>query len=89
MTIRFPNTGDDFSGLHAAEEWCKARGISVGRLQGPSPIGLLKGDFDIQKWRNLNAKDRAALHGTITFLGPPHCSDAVVTFDEKWLEVPA
>lgn len=29
-------------------------GFSVGRMQAHAPMGLLFGNFDIQKWRNLN-----------------------------------
>jgi hypothetical protein len=43
--------------------WLKARGFSVGRMQAGSPRGILFGDFDIQKWRNLRPADRAELHG--------------------------
>lgn len=56
----------DFAACHAAEQWCADHGISVGRMQGPEPRGLLWGDFDIQKWRNLSAADRAELNGTMT-----------------------
>lgn len=58
--------GDVFDALRAAEAWCAARGISVGRTDGRNPSGLLYGDFDIQKWHNLRAKERAALDGLLT-----------------------
>ena len=64
-TIVFDQTGD-FAATYAAEEWCKENGYSVGTMQRGDPRGILKGDFDIQKWRNLNAKDRAELDGTLT-----------------------
>lgn len=50
---------------HAAEKWCADNGYSVGRMQGPSPRGLLRGNYDIQKWRNLRSDERAALHGVM------------------------
>ena len=56
----------DFQALEAARAWCKKHGFSVGRLQAGAPSGLLHGDYDIQKWRNLSAHDIDALHGTVT-----------------------
>jgi len=50
----------------SAIAWLEARGFSVGRLQGPAPRGILFGDYDIQKWRNLRPNDVEALHGTLT-----------------------
>lgn len=65
-THRFHNTGEDWSGLRAATTWLDAKGYSSGRMQGSSPIGILHGDYDIQKWRNLNREQREVLDGTIT-----------------------
>ena len=65
MKITFPQIGE-FRACCLAEEWCEERGISVGRMQGGDPRGLMRGDFDIQKWRNLNDNERAALHGKMT-----------------------
>jgi hypothetical protein len=62
MNKTFTGTG----AARDAEAWCEERGISIGRMQQGSPRGLLVGDFEIQKWRNLNAKERAALHGVMT-----------------------
>ena len=56
----------EFEAFHAAEAWCAANGISVGRMQAGSPCGLMRGDFDIAKWRNLNVIERQALHGEMT-----------------------
>lgn len=53
----------DFAALDAAEAFCGKVGLSVGRMQRGDPRGLLFGDFDIAKWRNLSAADRASLHG--------------------------
>ncbi len=55
-----------FEAATSAEMWCSENGYSVGRMQGKSPRGLLRGNYDIQKWRNLTAADRAALDGTMT-----------------------
>lgn len=63
--IIFSETGD-FAACRAAEQWCAVRGLSVGRMQAGSPRGLLRGNYDIQKWRNLDRDDRRALHGLMT-----------------------
>ncbi len=77
---RFPNTGADFSGWHAARDWLKANGYSVGQMQGAEPMGILKGDFWISKWRRLDSTQRDALDGRITWNGlSPRNGPAVVT----------
>jgi hypothetical protein len=65
MRLVFEQSGD-FEAIRAAEAWCEANGVSVGRMQAHQPRGLLYGDYDIQKWRNLRAHERAALHGRMT-----------------------
>lgn len=65
LTMTFENS-KTFQACRDAEEWCAALGLSVGRMQAHAPRGLLWGDFDIAKWRNLNAKERAALDGRMT-----------------------
>ena len=64
-TIAFTNTGD-FEACHKAEAWCAERGISVGRMQRGAPRGLMRGDCDIQKWRNLRGFERGQLDGVMT-----------------------
>jgi hypothetical protein len=44
----------------AALEDC---GFSVGHMQAHAPRGIPFGCYDIQKWKNLNAEHRRALHG--------------------------
>jgi hypothetical protein len=56
----------DFEASDKAEAWCEARGLSVGRMQGPDQRGILLGAYDIQKWRNLNHGERMALHGVMS-----------------------
>ena len=63
--ITFEDSGSEFSALHEAEAWLKARGFSAGHLQAGAPIGVMLGCVDIQKWRNLDNEDRADLHGFI------------------------
>lgn len=56
----------DYAACHLAESWFTERGFSVGRMQGQDPRGIIHGTYDIQKWRNLNHAERAALDGTMT-----------------------
>ena len=60
------NESGDFAALNAAQAWCRDHGISYGSLQRDDPVGLMVGDYDIAKWRNLSASDRAQLDGTLT-----------------------
>ena len=54
-----------FAANDAAEAWCRERGVSVGRMQKGAPRGLLRGDYEIAKWRNLSIAERRALDGTM------------------------
>ena len=64
MFYRIFNAGTrDFGDSEEAEKWLADRGFSVGRMQGKDPRGILYGDFDIQKWRNLSAEQRCFLDG--------------------------
>lgn len=56
---------DEWGAIALAEEWCRENGISVGRMCGNSPIGIKRGAYTIQKWRNLSSEDIARLDGTI------------------------
>lgn len=56
----------DFEATGRAEQWLGERGFSVGRPQHGAPRGILFGDFDIQKWRNLDPVGRLGLHGLLT-----------------------
>lgn len=55
----------DFAAVRRAEQLLQAHGFSVGTTQRGSPRGILFGNYDIQKWRNLNVSERAALHGIL------------------------
>ena len=65
MKKTFDNPGD-FDAPRSAELWLKEKGYSVGAMQGSAPRGILKGEFLIAKWRNLNAHDRNVLDGQLT-----------------------
>ncbi len=55
----------DFVAVRRAEQLLQAHGFSVGVTQRGSSRGIMFGDYDIQKWRNLNVAERAALHGIL------------------------
>lgn len=52
-----------FETEEAAQSALKRAGFSLGRLQRDEPRGVLFGDYDIAKWRNLSAGQRGQLHG--------------------------
>ncbi|MEN5297709.1 hypothetical protein ABE530_05060 [Brucella sp. TWI559] len=55
----------DFAAVRRAEQLLEQHGFSVGTTQRGSSRGIMFGAYDIQKWRNLNEADRAALHGIV------------------------
>ena len=57
---------EDFQAMNAAEAFLTRAGFSFGRTQRGNPRGILWGDYDIQKWRNLNHQERADCHGQMT-----------------------
>lgn len=63
-TIRFTG-GGDFDAMNAAENWCRENGISYGPSQVMAPQGLLRGDYCISKWRNMEKREQLALHGVM------------------------
>lgn len=82
-----------FSPYDAALRHLRARGFSVGKLQSYAPIGLLLGEVEIQKWRNLSRTDRDRLHGEMRTIGNgrmtvdpvaveiyDHCAEALAAF---------
>lgn len=65
MNIDFPNNGDTFSGFDDALKWCKDNGYSVGSMCSSQPIGIIKGNVHIAKWKNLSSSDIMQLDGII------------------------
>lgn len=61
----FSQSGD-FEAMSAAEQFLAVAGFSCGTTQRGDPRGIMFGDFDIQKWRNLSNRDRNDLHGHMT-----------------------
>ncbi|MEJ5084814.1 hypothetical protein [Brucella pseudogrignonensis] len=72
----------DFTAVRRAEALLQQHGFSVGVTQRGSPRGGLFGNYDIQKWRNLDETHRAALHGV---LDGDRSSDAQI---EIWDQAP-
>lgn len=64
-TIEFNESGD-FQSYYKACEWLKENGYSYGSMERGEPIGLMKGDFNISKWRNLRPFEREKLDGIMT-----------------------
>lgn len=62
--ITFNQTGD-FAAVNAACNWLRDRGYSIGSMCMDMPIGILKGDWSITKWRNLTIKERKQLDGQL------------------------
>lgn len=54
-----------FKALHAAQAWLRLHGYSCGSTCSMGPVGILKGDYCIAKWRNLTRKERSELDGTL------------------------
>lgn len=60
--------GMDFGAYYAAETYALEQGFSIGSMCGDLPIGIMRGEYYIAKWRNLNVKERKQMHGIITSL---------------------
>jgi len=81
MKITFEGA-QDFEAEHKAVDWCRARGISVGQMQGPAPRGLLFGNYLISKWRGMSLAEKRQLHGTID--GPGRMGPVTVTIKPEF-----
>ena len=67
FTKSFENDArDNFSACHAAEDWLRKRGFSLGNMERTNPRGILLGDYEIAKWRNLTGKEKRDLDGKMT-----------------------
>lgn len=54
-----------FANEPAAEQALLNAGFSIGRKQRGAPRGVLFGQYDIQKWRNLGLSHRQSLDGIV------------------------
>lgn len=83
MQMTFKNTGVPFSGYDACKEWIEANGYSYGSMQRGDPIGVVKGDASISKWRNLSKEDIAELDGQFQATsGSPRDDDMILTLKD-------
>lgn len=64
FTKTFSQTGT-FRALYAAQDWLRENGYSYGSTCREMPIGLMKGDYCIAKWKNLTQEGIAALDGVM------------------------
>lgn len=55
-----------FKAVEAAERLLKARGFSIGTMQGVMPRGLRYGHCHISKWGGMLPGERVMLHGKMT-----------------------
>ncbi len=65
LVFTFP-AEDEFEANNKAEQFLRDAGFSVGRMERQEPRGILFGEYDIQKWRNLRSPEREILHGQMT-----------------------
>ena len=64
FTKTFSNPGT-FQAFYAAQKWLEQNGYSFGSTCRGSPVGILKGDFIIAKWRNLTKREIEQLDGRL------------------------
>jgi hypothetical protein len=64
FTKTFTGAGT-FDAYHAACAWLEKNGYSHGPTSIDGPVAIFKGDCDVSKWRNLNAKERKAVDGLL------------------------
>lgn len=55
-----------FQALYAAQNWLRDNGYSYGSTCRGEPIGVLKGDYVIAKWRNLTRQEINELDGVVS-----------------------
>jgi len=55
----------DFQAFYDARKYLKDEGYSVGNMERDSPIGFKKGNYKIEKWRNLDDSDKDELDGIL------------------------
>jgi hypothetical protein len=68
---------EDFQAYNSVEATLKKAGFSVGSMQREAPIGIVFGDADISKWRNLG-EDVKQLDGVIVCSPSPRNGSVAV-----------
>ena len=56
---------EDWEATRKAEEWLKEEGYSFGTMQAGAPRAIKKGDYFINKWRNLSSEEKRDIDGTM------------------------
>lgn len=64
IEVIFENEGD-FQAYYAAQAWLQSRGFSCGRGQRGAPNGILFGEYEISKWKNLSFSQRQMCDGVL------------------------
>lgn len=64
LEVKFEPSGT-FGALNQAQTWLHENGFSYGSLCRDMPVGIVKGDALIAKWRNLSPRDRKRLDGVL------------------------
>ncbi len=64
IVMEFKEEGT-FQSYYKACAWLDENGYSYGSMCGDMPIGIMKGDWVIAKWRNLTSKEKKELDGVI------------------------
>lgn len=54
-----------FDAYYKALAFLKTSGYSYGSMCGDEPIGIMKGDYRIAKWKNLSKEDKKELDGIV------------------------
>lgn len=54
-----------FASYHKAIGWLNDNGYSYGSTSVNCPVGIMLGEYGIQKWHNLDKDDIKALHGVM------------------------
>lgn len=61
----FQGDGSDFSALYEAQQWLVDNGYSVGPMCHGCPMGIVKGEVFIGKWRSLTREEQRDLDGQL------------------------
>ncbi len=61
--LTFENDGEDFSAYRNATRYLNSNGYSFGSMCRDEPIGVMKGNYCIAKWRNLSTNEKNSLDG--------------------------
>ena len=69
--VHDPNSKDPWNAYHAAGEYCRAQGWSVGSMQRGAPTAIFEDESEVSKWRNLSAAERKAALATLEPRGGP------------------